>query len=433
MKPHRRKTPIGLTRPSEDIVEFDAERAQFRGGVKPRVARALMGFLFAIRRAGASQTILDFSQSTAAYPNAMVPIVARCQSLIREGFQVDCILPTDDTLRRLFLRTNWAHYIAPHQFAMSDTEHDRHLAVRNFADPSEQQLLVNDFIDVTMRTLQLPRSVLGGLEWAVNEITDNVLNHASSANGGFVQLATYRERQRIVFCVADTGRGILDSLREARPLLRLDVDAIGDAVRAGVTRNKNIGQGNGLSGTLAIINAVHGHMAIASGAGNISWSDVGVDTHTSHLRHRFDGTVVDVQIPTNVPLDLPKALALGTDGRVAAAVDFVELNYLSDDSRSVNLRMIEETAGFGSRRAGQQMRTKAANLLNAEPTCTLVVDWNGIQMISSSYADEFIGKLFVAMGPIAFMSKIRQINAIPLVHGLIDKAIMQRTQQEMTR
>ena len=54
-------------------------------------------------------------------------------------------------------------------------------------------MLVNDFIDVTMRTLELPRSVLGGLEWSVNEITDNVLNHSSSINGGFVQLRNERK------------------------------------------------------------------------------------------------------------------------------------------------------------------------------------------------------------------------------------------------
>jgi hypothetical protein len=174
-------------------------------------------------------------------------------------------------------------------------------------------------------------------------------------------------------------------------------------------------------------------MGITSGLGFINWSDAGVDTKTLNIGHRYDGTVVDVQISTDTQIDLSKALALGTDGRMVAAVDFVELKYLSDDCRSVMLQMTDETVGFGSRRAGQQMRTKAVNLLNAEPTCALVIDWNGIQMISSSYADEFIGKLFVAMGPIAFMSKVRQINAIPLVHALIDKAILQRAQQEMTR
>jgi hypothetical protein len=62
----------------------------------------------------------------------------------------------------------------------------------------------------------------------------------------------------------------------------------------------------------------------------------------------------------------------------------------------------------------------------------LLLDWDGIQMISSSYADEFIGKLFVELGPLRFMSCIRHANMIPVIQQLVDRAILQRTSQTMS-
>ena len=110
-------------------------------------------------------------------------------------------------------------------------------------------------------------------------------------------------------------------------------------------------------------------------------------------------------------------------------VDCIETQYLAEDGNAVTLRMREETTGFGSRFTGQQMRTKAMNLLQAEKHLPLVIDWEGVPIIASSYADEFIGKLFVELGPIGFMTRVRLINLAPVLQTLVNKAIVQRTQQ----
>jgi hypothetical protein len=102
---------------------------------------------------------------------------------------------------------------------------------------------------------------------------------------------------------------------------------------------------------------------------------------------------------------------------------------MSEDGKAIKLLMAKETIGFGTRQAGAQMRRKAKNLLTGEPDLPLFIDWNGIQVIASSFADEFVGKMFVELGPISFMARIRQINFIPLVKSIIDKAIMQRVVQ----
>ena len=54
------------------------------------------------------------------------------------------------------------------------------------------------------------------------------------------------------------------------------------------------------------------------------------------------------------------------------------------------------------------------------------VDFGGVPVISSSFADEAFGKLFLQLGPIQFMQRIRLVNTIDTVESLINRAIEQR-------
>jgi hypothetical protein len=59
--------------------------------------------------------------------------------------------------------------------------------------------------------------------------------------------------------------------------------------------------------------------------------------------------------------------------------------------------------------------------------------WEGVLVISSSFADEAFGKLFVDLGPVEFAARVRSLKMESLVRGLIDKAIMQRAAQAMNQ
>jgi len=56
-----------------------------------------------------------------------------------------------------------------------------------------------------------------------------------------------------------------------------------------------------------------------------------------------------------------------------------------------------------------------------------------LQVISSSFADEYMGKLFLELGPLHFSASIRNKNMELLVKQLLDKAIMQRLAQETSQ
>src|SRR5690606_20727969 len=94
--------------------------------------------------------------------------------------------------------------------------------------------------------------------------TDNVLNHSKSKFGGLVQASTYPNNGVIAFAVADSGRGILASLKEGFPTLRTDMQALGEAGKARVTRNPAYGEGNGFAGSLRITTLTGGSLEITS-------------------------------------------------------------------------------------------------------------------------------------------------------------------------
>jgi STAS-like domain of unknown function (DUF4325) len=56
----------------------------------------------------------------------------------------------------------------------------------------------------------------------------------------------------------------------------------------------------------------------------------------------------------------------------------------------------------------------------------IVIDFEGVPLVSSSYADEVFGKIFSGLGPISFTQSFAFKNIDPLVEQLINKAIVQR-------
>ena len=105
------------------------------------------------------------------------------------------------------------------------------------------------------------------------------------------------------------------------------------------------------------------------------------------------------------------------------------MQYETESGDAVVLKLREESTGFGSRPAGRQLRTKCLNLLTAAPDKPLVLDWTAVPLVSSSFADELVGKLFASLGPLGFSARVRNVGMEVMVRGLVDKPIMQRVAQ----
>ncbi|WP_370897784.1 STAS-like domain-containing protein [Chryseobacterium gossypii] len=391
---------------------------------------SILDFISAIRysiKLEYKELTIDFRKVKKVFPNGMLPIICTIDKLRDSGIKFYIKLPINDEVRRMFRSVNWAFYLAPEQYDKSESIYDRHLVTRRFENAQEQKSVVDDFMDVVLRNLQVPKDILSGLEWSINEITDNVLNHSNSKFGGYIQASTQTKERKVVFAVADSGRGILASMKEGYPDLRTDLDAIGEAIKFGVTRNPEFGQGNGLAGTLRVTTQTKGSIEILSGYGRLKVTDI----ETTRRKNRFiyNGTMVSGEINLVDDFSISKALDFDGTGKEYIPSNIIDYKYEDPNKDILRLIMKEETTGFGSRKSGLQIRTKLKNLMDAKKGLPLIINWEGVPVISSSFADEMIGKLFLEMGAMSFSSIIRNINMEPLITNLLDKAVSQRLTQ----
>ena len=375
---------------------------------------------------GYSDLNIDFSDCKSAFSGQMLGIAANVQNYLINGIDTSLIPPSGNRFRRLFINTNWAHLIDFRRFSESTYRGYSQIPAMKFGDADQLYETVSTIMKNILGALnKFDRSHLTAIEWSVNEITDNVLNHAQSPVGGFVQVTNHSRREQIEFSVCDAGLGIPATLRSHNPKLSTDQEALEKAIQEGVTRDKSIGQGNGLYGTWRISQLSGGRFELYSGnASLISTPQDGL-TAIRGESIPFNGSLVTTRIGYGKPLELKDALTF--DSKPYVPLDIIDLDYNEDEEGNVTIYLKQESGGFGSRKAGEPVRRKINNLSRIAESGHLIIDFSDIPLMSSSYADEVFGKLFVEVGPIEFSRRFELRNLDDLVEDLINKAIMQRS------
>jgi hypothetical protein len=378
-----------------------------------------------VHKQGYKDVILDFSKSGYLDPKFMLPLVATARLYRIEKVDFELIEPEDPSSARLLQNTNWAHLIWPEKYDARDDRNQLHLSAVQYSTAEDQFAAVDRSIDVILRSVGgLDRDRLKALEWSLNEITDNVLNHAESPMGGLVQVVTFPKKHLVEFYVCDGGVGIPKTLRQGRPQLTDDVSALREAIEEGVTRNPKTNQGNGLFGTFKCCEVSGGEFDIISGYAGLKHRPG--QLHTSKNAIPLKGTFVRASINYGFEQLLEKALIF--KGRAHnPAGDYIQRIY-QNSADEIRFKVNDELSTFGSREAGKLARTKIENLMD-RGRASIIFDFSEIHLISSSFADEVFGKMFVDLGPIKFGQLCRFENVDSTVQNLIDRAISQRMRQ----
>ena len=403
----------------------DLDRIQAAGQITPGTIHRLLALLHHAFDAGFDEVTLSLENCTAAWPGPMLQLCAQATSYREVGKYIWLQLPEDQKLVRLFQNANWANLIDPRRYDEGHFRGHSQLPATQYRTPTEQQQLVDQLVQAVLAaTSNCERSEIQAFEWAINEVTDNVIVHAKSACGGLVQFSNFFRRRHIMFAVADAGMSIPATLREGHPDITTDTEALDQALREGVTRDPSIGQGNGLFGTYQICQKGGGSFVLDSRYAYATYSP----KNGLHIRNQqipYDGTLVVAELDFSQPGLLEDALKIG--GKIKQPVDFIETHYESDDGQSLRFRIADEAKSFGSRAAGEPLRKRLENLAKMTSNNRIEIDFEGIPLISSSFADEVIAKLFMQFGPVNFMQRFQVVNADWTLMELIDKAIKQRT------
>lgn len=387
--------------------------------------RLLSAIHGAIEKAGFQDLVLDFSSCTSAFQNSMLSVCAQVLAYRKAGIGFSLIPPDKRELANLFRNANWSHFLDPRQFDASTFKGFSRIPATQYTAGAEQQAAVNRIVNVILGAVpEMQRTDFAAFEWSVNEITDNVLVHSQSSIGGLVQVSTFKKmRKQVQFVVADAGLGIPATLRSGRPDIGSDTDALDKAIREGVTRDKAIGQGNGLFGSYQICSHCKGAFSVMSGNASLIYTGR-KGLSISNERIPYSGTLVVATIDFSHPRLLEEALRFG--GKKYSPVDFVELEYERSDDGKIMFSLRDEAQSFGSRVSGKPIRTKLTNLMRMQAGEKIFVDFSGVPIVSSSFADEVFGKLFLEVGPTTFMQRIEFVNVLDTIKHLVDKAIAQR-------
>lgn len=373
---------------------------------------------------GFQDVALDFSGLKRAFPNGLVPLIVLVDQYRRNrGIGFNVTLPLDETCRRAMLEANYTAFLDPDGgLAPSDKAN----ALHRFSDDSSLNDLISEQIHRILEKATYAGGVLQSFEWALNEIAGNVLVHAG-VEQGWMQVVVHPKTHHMAIAVADGGVGIPATIHKAFPQNWTDEDAIAHALKEGITSRPDFGQGKGLTGTLQIVKINRGgRLAIHSQRGRVEWQNDRLDIKGDFPP--FPGTFVDIQLNTAEPIEIEKALWGSAPG-----YPFNESLY-GKDTPLGKMRMVlrDEASGFGNRPTGLKIRHKIENLLVAAPDDMLEIDFAGVELIASSFADEVFGKLAVTLGFVGFGSRIRLININKFCRGIIDDVVQSRIVQTRT-
>lgn len=91
--------------------------------------------------------------------------------------------------------------------------------------------------------------------------------------------------------------------------------------------------------------------------------------------------------------------------------------------------MIVNLKEFGTSLGTRVLGKEVSSLINLEKEDEIVLDFDEVKMVTSSFADEVIGKNCTKLGLHNFFKKVQIINTSEQIKLILKKAIMDRLQE----
>ena len=381
------------------------------------------GFLWYLKsgiRKGFSKFVIKWDGEL-VYPDACVPI-AGIIAFYRENHSIEFEY---DLPRNCYLEH--CGFLEP--FVKSEQEIQDELypfdKLYRYSNSAQVAALTQAFIDGLSRQAECSAGVLTGLTWCINEVMDNVLVH-SEAGHGFVMAQYHQAKKTIAICVYDSGVGIYRSLKKSKHKPKTQMDAITMAIQEGVGDGK--GQGNGLFGLYQVVAENKGALSITSGAASIMWTsrqEMRKYNDLPYISGDFLATSVDFRLNLCNEINIQSAFSTigGFDG-----FDIRIDEMLQDDDTYI-YDVYANSMGTATRESGTFLRNDVINTLT-RINQRIVLDFNGVKTVSSSFADEFIAKMVLRLGFVQFNQLVKLVNVNEDVKFLIERSLYMRISDE---
>lgn len=391
---------------------------------QPTVGSDFVILIKEILAEGQKTVKLDFSPVKRIFPNAAIPI-----STIIDYFKNEHNV--------LFERVDENHRITErHVFTPLETgENDDILykkplnKVWKFKDSADVNVVVDELILDLRRSRQFEPGFLDSLTWSLNEVMDNVLQH-SGRGYGFVMGQIHHQRKHIAFCVGDNGQGIYNSLKDSVHKPSTPIDALKIAVQESVTRDKKVGQGNGMYGLHQIVKFNKGRLTIISNTALYKLEDNIVTTLSNIPTISYDngGTIVDFQLHYENKVSIEEALIFNGEPHKNYVNYYLE--NLENEEGDLVYSLKQWRDGVGTRPSGKKLRLEILNNY-IETKRRFIIDFKDLSVISSSFADELLGKLVIEFGFFGFNNLVKLKNMNSLIQQIVQRSVAQRMSESL--
>jgi STAS-like domain of unknown function (DUF4325) len=357
---------------------------------------------------------LGLSNTQGIFPNGAVPMAVALQYFKRAGLQVVTDMPNADVVR--------THFLDPRPVTARElNDSPIKNIVWRYHEDREAIALTEAFVRLLEENVVCSTGVLDALNWCLFEIMDNVAQH-SHADSGYAMFQMHYQSKWCAVTVSDDGIGIYNSFMEGKVYGPKDeYEALMLAVQEKVT-SKPKNMGNGLFGLMRVVGLNGGKLEIRSGRGRLVYRDQRLSGDYRQSTPVLDpnehrGTTVDWQLDVGKEVSLVKALGMPYPN--------LRLEALEDDTGEHRVKVSEFEEGLGTRRSAEQARIRLQNYLS-EGAPRIVLDFEGVNVVSSSFADEVLGKLALQMGLVQFINRFRLDHMTDTVEAIVNRAIQQR-------
>lgn len=244
-----------------------------------------------------TELIIDFDNCEFIYPDYALLFICTIKYLERIGCKVvgQILINRESKTAKYLAEMNFFETLKV-EFPFHADNIDDKSSVQIQKYTSENQIeVLHSILKVLREKSSMNDNVYASLDYCLNEVLDNVLNH-SEENEGWVVAQYYENLNSIRLIVADYGIGIHKSLNSRYNFS--EEESLLKCIEEGVTNGK--GQGHGLFATSTFVKLNKGFLSICSGNKKLNITE---NKLTVKSIKRWNGTYIYLRINTNVDVD----------------------------------------------------------------------------------------------------------------------------------
>jgi len=344
-------------------------------------------------------------------------LTAWCLELKRN--KIDIEITGDPSLLLYLARMNFNKHLDIKEPNFNrNSEEGRFIPIKLINSDDDVYNTVNAICELAIHQFDGAISFVPGMEWAVNEIVDNIRIHSNTKVPGVVCAQYYPQRHRLDIAICDMGLGIRETLSSSHNIIDSQ-DAIKNALSRGITRDPKVGQGNGMAGALTISEANKGELSVWTGDCLFELKN---DAQNYFPIPNVLGTGIMFSLDTQHGVDLSKTW-IGESG-------FSFIDAIAESVAEVGgVDVSERCKTTGNRTPAKALRRWILSVLS-EMEEPLKLNFSKIKSASSSFLDELLGRLVEELGENNFKSKIKLNGMNEMIQRMANVVIAQRLDPE---